>query len=186
MKLLTIAALSFVLMTSHSFADDRASLTAWGGLGLPTGYLGDLYDSGIGFEGNFEYLVTPSLGITASAGYYSWSDSQELEEFFDESFDISLSTIPLLAGVRYYVIPWSTSPYLSAEVGLHIVSWDESFMGETASDSGSDIGFGVGGGLLLFLNPDFQLDAHVKYNSINTERDSLDFISLLIGVRIVL
>ncbi len=188
MKRLILVVFAFIFITNLSLARDNMSLSFLGGLAIPTGDFGDLYDTGIALQGIFEYRITPSLGITASGGYLSFSESVEYPEFPGEIFDRTFSTIPLLAGVRYYIIPDATSPYLNAEVGLHMVSWerDEPFLDEPASASGSDIGFSAGGGLLLHLNPDFQIDARAQYNSINTETDPLTYFSGVVGIRILL
>lgn len=186
MKRLLLIVFTLIVVTNISNAEDKLSITGWGGLTIPTGFLDDLYDAGIGFAGNIEYRIVPSIGITASIGYYRWSATEEISNGIEETFESSLTTIPLLGGLKYYLLPGSTSPYASLEAGIHFVSWEETFIGETGSDSGSDIGFGAGGGVLIFLNPDFQIDANIKYNSINTETDPLTFISALIGIRIVL
>ncbi len=190
MKRLISIVCIFIIASGISYTQNNISVSVWGGLTIPTGHFGDIHDSGIGLGGDIEYRVNPTWGVTASAGFSRWSLSEVLVDEFgldhEETYETSLTTVPLLAGVRYYLLTGGISPYAAAEFGIHIVSWDESFLDETISGSGSDIGFGVGGGTLIYLNPNFQIDASVKYNTINTEGESIDYISTFIGVRFVL
>ncbi len=190
MKRLISIACIFVIASGISYSQNNLSIGVWGGLAVPTGHFGDIHDSGIGLGGNVEYRLNPTWSITGSAGFNRWSLSEvlvdELGLDHEEIYETSLTTVPLLAGVRYYLSTGGISPYAAGEIGIHIVSWDESFLDETISGSGSDIGVGVGGGAVIHLNPTVQIDASVKYNTINTEGESIDYLSAFIGVRFVL
>jgi|GEM_PF-1077322 len=176
-----------MLVSAVSFTQEKASVGLWSGLAFPTGHYGDIYDTGFGFAGSFEFRLNPGLGLTASVGNFRWSLTEIVpDQFglgFEEEYKSSLSTIPVLGGIRYYVLPDGFSPYAFAEVGIHFVKWEETFLDETLTGSGSDYGFGLGAGTLMYLNPNFQVDAQIKYNSINTENESITFVSTLIGVR---
>lgn len=177
MKKLGAVLCILILFSGVSFGQ---SVSIMGGLTFPTGDFGDLYDTGIGVSGIFEYALGPSLAITGKAGYLRWSDSvQEV----GVSVDHSMTSIPLLGGVRFYFAPGDLSPYVSAEAGLHMTSWEVSGGGMSFSDSESYFGFGVGGGVLFSIGTSLYLDANVKYNSIDPGEDSGDFISLFVGVR---
>ncbi len=180
MKKLGAVLCILILFSGVSFGQ---GVSIMGGLTFPTGDFGDLYDTGFGLKGTFEYPISPGLGITGTTGYLHWSTS---ETFFGESLDITTTSIPLLGGVRYYFGAGDLLPYVNAELGLHILSVKAELFGESESESETEFGFGVGGGLLFAIGPNLFLDANAKYNSISTEGTSLDFISLFVGVRIPL
>lgn len=176
-----------VLFTGASFGQGNMGVSVMGGATFPTGDFGDVYGTGFGVNGVFHYALSPSLSIIGTTGYLRWSDSQS-ESFFGETFemDVTIGSIPILAGVRYYLMPGDFSAYLNGELGIHILSFktEGSMMGETFSESTSEteFGFGVGAGALFAISPSMLLDANVKYNSISGEGSSLDFISVLVGV----
>jgi opacity protein-like surface antigen len=176
-----------ILVSAASLAQEKVGIGLWGGLAIPTGHYGDIYDTGYGFAGSFEYRLNPGLGFTVSAGIFRWSVTEtvpdEIGLGFEEEYTSSLSTVPLLGGIRYYILPRNFSPYVHIEIGTHFVKWEETFLEETVTGSGSDYGFGLGAGTLIYLSPTFQVDAQIKYNSINTENKSIIFISTMIGMR---
>ncbi len=176
-----------MLVSAVSFTQEKASVGLWGGLAFPTGHYGDVYDTGFGFSGSFEYRLNQALGFTASVGNFRWSVSEVVQDQFglghEEEYESSMSTIPILGGIRYYLLPGDFSPYACVELGIHFVKWEETFLDETLTGSGSDYGVALGAGTLIYLNSNIQIDAHIKYNSINTENESITFVSTLIGMR---
>lgn len=188
MKRFTAAAFVLIVCIQISFTQSNTSVGVYGGMSFMTGHFGDTYDFGFMFTGNIEYRVYPTLSVTASPGYSHWrtTDVVSFNDIIHETFESSFTTIPLLAGIRYYLVADESSPFLSAEGGIHFVSWTRAFIGDTDSGSASDFGFSIGGGMLFFINPALQIDTHIRYNYINTTGDPFTFMSMLIGVRFVL
>lgn len=159
------------------------------GVALPMGDFGDVYDFGFGGTGTFQYYLNKNLSITGTVGYLTWSRN---EDFGDGSF----SSIPVLAGVRYYLGKGDFKPYLAGKVGLYMSSYDYEFTvtnpftggttTQTFDDSSSDLGFGFGGGFLLPLGKNLDLDVSASYDIISTEGSSSSFISVMGGVSFAL
>ncbi len=181
MKRIVIGLCVVLLLAGVSFGQGNMGVSVMGGLTFPMGDFGDLYGTGFGLNGVFQYYINPALAITGTTGFMRWSDSIT---FFGEKLTISTTSIPLLGGVRYYLMPGDLSPYAGAELGLHILSTGVSGFGESESESEVEFGFGFGGGVLYALNPNLYLDANLKYNSISGEGSSLNFLGLFVGVYI--
>lgn len=169
-----------------SLAQSKMGLSVQGSLAFPTGDFGDAAGTGFGGVGTFMYEVSPMLAITGSVGYLTWGPKEDL----GEGFDYSLSTIPVLVGVRYSFGKGNFLPYVLAEVGMHFLSsevtltiFDEPF---TFSESESKFGFAPGAGFYYYFNPKTALDVNVKYNSISTEGSTTSYLGVNAGVAFAL
>lgn len=127
------AALAFVLVSSTAFADKTIGID--GGVALPTGDWGDAVGFGIGALARFEMPLQAKLVFTARAGYI-----QHMEK---EDGAPSVGEIPLFGGVRYLFTP---NVYGAAELGFvnYRVSLD--VMGQSMSDSDTNLGMSLGAG----------------------------------------
>ncbi len=120
---------------------------------------------GFGANGTFFYGINNNIDLTASLGYITWSY---------DGWDGSLSTVPVLFGGRYSFGEQSGfTPYVSAELGLHFMSFSYEIPGiagwteaQTYSESTSEFGIGLGGGAYYNIGST-TLDANVQYNSMN-------------------
>jgi hypothetical protein len=109
-------------------------------LGVPLGDFGDLVDFSVGLMLDLDYAITPDLSITGRLGY--------IYHDIDGS-GVSLSTVPLWAGVKYFFAPpGSARPFVAAELGLDYNRIDIEGLGH---DSEVDAAMTLGGG--------FELDA---------------------------
>ena len=68
---------------------------------------------GFGGQGNFAYHINPMLDVTASVGYLTWSGKEA---------DYTFSSVPVLAGVRYYFGKDKFKPYVAGELGMHFTT----------------------------------------------------------------
>ncbi len=151
-------------------------ISAQGGMTLPIGDFGDFYKPGYGGTGFLFFELAPGIEITGTSGYLMWD--ADIEEV-----DITLTSIPLLLGVRYYFGEGGYAPYAALEGGLHFLK-SEALGFESESE---EIGYGVGGGLLFRVSDNLFFDLGVKYNSILDGEDddfSYDFLSFMLGLRI--
>jgi hypothetical protein len=100
------------------------------------------------------------------------------------NFDVSWTAtdIPIMVGARYKIPGTSVTPYISGEVGLHLMSFSDRFMKGTrligsssdpsnfslngSTESGSETGFGaaIGVGVEIPVAPKINIDINAKYN----------------------
>ncbi len=148
MKHLLSVILLAVLFTGFINAQGKMALGVQGGIALPMGDFGDAYDMGFGGTATFAYHINPMLDITGSIGYLTWSG---------KDLDYTFSSVPVLAGVRYYFGQDKFHPYITGELGMHFTSYESpaiTILGYTfESHSGSDsyFGFGAGAGFYTSL-----------------------------------
>jgi len=181
MKRILISLCVVLLLTGVSFGQGNMGVSIMGGLTFPTGDFGDVYGTGYGLNGVFQYYINPTLAITGTTGDMRWSYSIYR---FNENLTFSTTSIPLLGGARYYFMSGNLSPYAGAELGLHILT--TSVAGPRGSNSDSEVkfGFGFGGGFIYTINPTLYLDTNLKFNSTSGEDSALNFFSLFVGIHI--
>jgi opacity protein-like surface antigen len=173
-----------VLLAGFSNAQSKMAVGLQAGVAVPLGDFGDGYKTGFGGQGTFAYHLNPMFDVTASVGYLTWSGKDA---------DYKFSSVPVLAGVRYYFGKDNFNPYLAGELGIHFVTFDVPTIvipgyGTIGggSESKSYFGFGAGAGFLYKMGPNLDLDVNAKYNSISTEGSSSSYISIMAGVLIAL
>lgn len=118
--------------TMDGMTDKKMWLGADVGLLVPL--LGDYPDAaGIGFGGHltFSYVLNTMMHVTARAGYHHHLAKN----------DITISNIPILAGIKYYF----GAVYASAEVGLSM----NKFKFGGASDSKTKFASAIGAGYTM-------------------------------------
>jgi len=168
MKKLT--ALFIVFMVAFSL-NTSAQIRVGGqvGLAVPMGNLGDVASMGFGFNGLFVYQLQPQIELTGLIGYTTFGAKEEVE-----GFDYSLSTIPLLAGIRYSFSEEGVNPfrpYVGAELGLQFqsITTEFNYFGFSGEESVSNTEFGFAPqvGMYYALTPAIDLDANLKLNIIS-------------------
>lgn len=167
-----------ILLAVPALAHSQGNIgiSAQGGMTLPLGDFRDFARPGYVGTGFLFFELSPGIEITATSGYLMWDADSEIA-------DITLTSIPLLLGVRYYFGEGGYAPYAALEGGLHFLK-SEGFGFESQSE---EVGYGIGGGLLFRVSNNFFFDLGVKYNSIlDSEANdySSDFLSFMLGVRI--
>ena len=182
MKQLLSILLLAVLFTGFINAQNKMAFGLQAGVAIPMGDFGDGYDMGFGGQGNFAYHISPMLDVTASVGYLTWSGKEA---------DFTFSSIPVLVGARYYFGQAKFNPYVAGELGMYFSTFDVPEIvipgfGTIGggSESGSDFGFGAGAGFLYKMGPNLDLDVNAKFNSISSEGDASNYISIMAGVLI--
>jgi hypothetical protein len=184
MKQLFVAFFILALFVSFSNAQSKMALGVQGQVAIPLGDFGNGYKTGFGAQGTFAYHINPMLDVTGSVGYLTWSGKEA---------DYKFSSVPVLAGVRYYFGKDKFNPYVAGELGIHFTSVDipsvtipgfGTYGGGSASNS--YFGFGAGAGFLYQLGPKLDLDISAKFNSISSSGSSSSYVSILAGVLIAL
>ncbi len=165
-----------VTVPALAYSQGNIGISAQGGMTLPIGDFGDYVKPGYGGTGFLFFQLSPGIEITATSGKFMWDlDSEEA--------DVTLSSIPLLLGIRYYFGEGGYAPYAALEGGLHFLKTE----GMGFVDETEEFGYGIGGGLLFRVSNNFFFDLGVKYNSIlDSEASdySTEFLSFMAGLRI--
>jgi|WetSurMetagenome_2_1015567.scaffolds.fasta_scaffold69791_2 hypothetical protein len=193
MKKVSITIFLLVLFSSintYSQTPFRGNLTA--GINNPLGDFSNLYKSGVSVEaGLFYSLPLVGIDLTLTAGYNGFKYkndyftslvSSNLSGVTVSGFNVSWTAtdIPVMVGARYKLPAGNMRPYISGEVGLHLVSFADRFNGQRlignssnpttfqlngATESGSEIGVGtaIGAGIEIPVVPKVNLDLNVKY-----------------------
>lgn len=193
MKKISVLVILMVLFTSvfaYSQTPFRGNLTA--GINNPLGDFSNLYKSGVSVEAGLLYslpLIGIDLSLTAGYNGFTYKNdyftglvSSNLGGVTVSGFNVSWTAtdIPVMVGARYKLPAGNMKPYITGEVGLHLVSFADRFNGQRlignssnpttfqlngATESGSEIGIGtaIGGGIEIPLVPKVNLDLNVKY-----------------------
>jgi opacity protein-like surface antigen len=190
-KSLILFLVLFTSICSYSQTPFRGNLTI--GMTNPIGDFSKLYKGNVSAEaGIFYSLPLISLDLTFTAGYngYKYKNdyftglvSSNLNGATVSNFNVSWTAtdIPIMVGARLRFPFGNMRPYVTGEVGLHLVSFTDRFNGQRiignsgspvafnfngATESGSSIGVGtaIGAGLEIPLIIKVNLDLNVKYN----------------------
>lgn len=172
------------MFTGITNAQSKMAVGLQAGAAIPLGDFGDGYKTGFGGQGTFAYHINPMFDVTGSVGYLTWSGKDA---------DYKFSSVPVLAGVRYYFGKDKFNPYVAGELGIHFVTFDVPSIFVPGfgtigggSESKSYFGFGAGAGFLYKMGPNLDLDVNAKFNNISTEGNSSSYLSIMAGVLIAL
>ncbi|NOX18452.1 MAG: hypothetical protein GXO87_09270 [Chlorobi bacterium] len=164
MKKLFILMFALVLLAGTTQAQKGAmAVGVQAGLSLPMGSFSDAASLGFGGMGSFIYGINKSIDLVGSIGYITYTTDVD---------GWSWSTIPILAGARYYFGNGATRFYGLANIGIYAssstvtVDLGPYFGGsQSYSASSSDFGFSFGGGVKLPIGKTMFFDANAKYNT---------------------
>jgi len=127
-------------------------------LSVPMGDFGDGADMGFGLSGFFNYYFTPQVLLNAQIGYISWGTDNK---------DLSISNVPILAGVFYEFKSDGFTPFIGGELGLNMfsASYEDSF-GNSYDDSDTKFGLGLIGGIIIPISKGVDFRGMAKINII--------------------
>jgi hypothetical protein len=167
-KSLLIISISLAI-ASAAAAQMRFGLNPGVGLAMPMGDFGDAFGSGISVIAQFELEPTQSLAVTLQGGWQRWGA--------ERSSLIKVYNVPIMGGIKYYLAPGGTRPYLMGKIG-HCI-WGEEYTGY----SESDMGLAFGGGAEISISPVVALDLAGSYYSVQTEGEASNFFELRSGIK---
>ncbi len=181
MKKLIIIFAVILILSSSSFAQNKFSLSATGGVNIGMSDFADAYGNGYNGTLTFLYSAVVSTDLTFSIGYNKWNKEER-----------SFTSIPLLAGFRFYFPALGLRFYLPGFLGIHITTSEveeptavingQVIGGNVVSLSNNNFGFGIGAGVLIPLAPKFSLDINTTFNSISTTESNSNYISINGGI----
>ncbi len=170
-----------LILSSSSFAQTKFALSATGGVNIGMSDFADSYGNGYNGTATFLYSAVVSTDLTFSIGYNKWNKEER-----------SFTSIPLLAGFRFYLPALGLRFYLPGYLGIHITTSEveeptavingEVIGGNVVSLSNNNFGFGIGAGVLIPLAPKFSLDINTTFNSISTTESNSNYISINGGI----
>lgn len=161
-----LCAFVFFLVFSQAEAQHPMHIGGEVGLQLPTGDFGDAANAGFGISGIFQYYLQPGLVIGGTIGYQSWGSDVD---------GVSFSNIPIMALLNYYFTAQGMKPFIGVELGLNASSSEIKFFGISQSNSETNLGFSVLGGIETVLNEDLNLRVNAKYNIIFGDENTTFF-----------
>lgn len=180
-NLIIIFAVIFILSSSSSFAQTKFAVSVAGGVNIGMSDFAETYGNGYNGTATFLYSAVVSTALTFSIGYNKWNKEER-----------SFTSIPLLAGFRFYFPALGLRFYLPGYVGIHITTSEaeeptavingEVIGGNVVSFSNNHFGFGIGAGVLIPLAPKFSLDINTTFNSISTTESNSNYISINGGI----
>ncbi len=181
--------IAFILFSVNSFAqtherEPQMRLTLQIGVQAPTGDFGNQASTGFGLNGTFEYWQESPLAFTGSIGYNRFGAAGDLPN----DWDYSLSDIPILLGVRYYLARGDFHPYLGAELGIHILTSSLTRVQDnktiSVDETNSKFGLDPLFGFRYHLSQSTDLDFNIKYNIITTEGGNTNYLGVNGGIQI--
>lgn len=149
-----------------------------GGIGFPTGDLGDdeqgAADLGYGFGATGMFTVTPMFGVYAGYSRFSFAaDTEELAGGAVDNVDVDYNASGFNAGVQASLPAMmgfaGAAPYLRGGVVYHKLEVDlgdtvlDDVVDDDAGESDYGLGFEVGGGLDIPLGPTVSVTPGVRY-----------------------
>ena len=192
-KLLTLLFIGLLIVSvnnSKAQTPFRGSLNI--GANVPIADFSDVYKTGVSVEaGLFYSLPLIGLDLTLTAGYNGFKFKNEyftdlvrsnLEVAVrDFAPDWTATDIPVMIGARFKLPVSSIKPYVTGEIGIHVMNFNERFNGSRiigsssdpssfslsgATESKSKIGFGFafGAGVEIPIIPKVSIDLGAKYN----------------------
>ena len=180
--LLTVAAL-IVAPVAVQNAHAQFEFTLGGGLNSPMGEYGDQVDLGYAFMTGVGYQLTPFLVVGAEVSLYGNSASDELLSGFSPGTEMS-TRIAQYAGMAKVLVPFGNhNVFAKGLLGSYRGSAKLTGPLGQAEVKTSDLGYGIGGGLLIGgeSNSKFFLDATYHRISYDGSTEDTDFVTYTAG-----
>ncbi|TAL69020.1 MAG: DUF3575 domain-containing protein [Bacteroidetes bacterium] len=151
--------------------ENNMMLSAYVNYNMPMGTAADNYKSSVGFQAQFEYLITEEIGMDITAGYTPWN--------FENAPSVwKFSIIPVLIGGRYYFTAKSMSSYVGFDVGMY----NTSIKKEVEKTNEPKFGFSFLGGTLYPMGDYLYLNTYLSYTRISTSGYVFSYLAINAGV----
>ena len=144
------------ISSSFLFAQNRLSVGLKGGASIPVGDFANTYDPGFAVDVNILYRLHEIADVILSSGFTSFG-GQGIG-----GGESTFSSIPLTAGIKYYMSRTNLKPYLLGEVGAsfnEIESDIKTIVGSASFEvSNTNLTFSAGLGAAYYLNEKLQIE----------------------------
>lgn len=165
--ILLITLIIYAFNVQNSFAQAKTRLGGSIGVALPTGDLGDLTNTGFGFQADAKFTVANKIGIGADIGWNIFG--------FEVVDNVNAQIIPIRVSGEYFFISGPIQPYVSGGLGIYVLDLGGSAIDNV--DSETEAGFQFGGGA-IFKAGKFNINSALKFNFF----DGGGFIDLKVGL----
>jgi opacity protein-like surface antigen len=135
-----------------------------GGVAIPHGNFGNLFDPGVAFTADLEYHATNTFSLFGLFGYRRFNGG------FAPINDVNL--FQFSAGTKAYLAPGSVRPFVNAGAGAF-----------KFDPGNTKFGVHAGGGLQFVLTPKFSLEGEYNYHTVFTPGTNVKFSTAQGGVR---
>ncbi len=116
-----ILPLLLILISFSLFPQSRFNAGASLNLGIPVGSFNEVANTGIGGSIIGEYTFNQKISTTLSVSYQNYPGDFGLYAIQGKVIDVSLNSIPVLAGIRYY---FAEEFFGTLELGVHFFRVD--------------------------------------------------------------
>ena len=185
MKKILLLSFLLILISTISFSQSKFNAGASFNLGVPVGSFADITNTGIGGSIIGEYVVSNRVSIILSVSYQNFPGDFNKFAVGGKTYDVSVNSIPLLAGARYYFTP---TFFGLIETGAHLfrVSADVSDIynkDKLSTEYETKFGAGAGAGLRYQLSDQSVFELSGVFNYVT---DDLNSIALRAAILILL
>jgi hypothetical protein len=161
----TFLSIFFVFLFSLGSINAQNKMAVGAGLvaSFPMGDFGESANTGFGGTAYFELGFTPQIVGIGHIGYIVYGT---------ESDEVDFSTVPLLAGVKYFFVP-NMGLYGIGQIGLNFFSVTVEipaifgFGGGSVSETSTEFTFVLGAGYELPVSSNISLDFNGTFNLIS-------------------
>lgn len=168
--------LSLAVVAMGFAASAQISVGAMGGVALPMGDMKDVAKMKMGFGGGVAgaYALNENMSAGLSIGFYSFTS--------EVSSDFTLTALPILGNFTYYLMTDGFKPFLTADVGLGMMTAKSSFFGVSTETKENAFGYGIGAGAAYGISDQLDVFGSVKYSSYATTGSATTWIPITVGV----
>jgi hypothetical protein len=178
-----------VVVASHAFSQSKGQTLIGANLilGLPTGHIGEISNTGFGFGAELKGFVSDRIALGAELSMVTFPVK---DEFIDDitggmSGDISESHqfTSILADFNIFLANQGFRPYLGAATGLYLWKVKATAGGmSVSSESYKKLGIGPELGFLAPLSSKLELKMLGRYNVVFDESGNATYISIQAGL----
>jgi opacity protein-like surface antigen len=149
-KFYIIFSVIIFMVFSNSFSQTPHPGSVTAGVNFPAGDFGKVYKSGISAEaGLYYYIPMTNLDVSFTLGYNGFTYKNDYFTGLVKSnlgvdvsgfnADWTASDIPIMLGLKYKFPVGGFNPYISGELGLHLMSYNDRFIeGTTITGNSTD------------------------------------------------
>ncbi|MCX5801768.1 MAG: porin family protein [Candidatus Eisenbacteria bacterium] len=175
-----------------AFAQMETTSSAWVlglnvGYGLPMGDFGDAYDGGLTAGASVGYMFTGKYGLEVGMEWSKFAANDDLvavlEALSGEDVEANFQFMPVMVDfVANFPMSSSVTPYLKGGLGMYFETAEITIADDTESDSESDFGFNIGGGVKFPISATALIDFGARFHNVMTEDNSTQYFTIGAGV----
>lgn len=167
-RFLTLAGLAGALAVLPATVEaqdaKKISFGVMGGLSLPMGNLGDAYDSGYNLTGSIHAPLGEKLRLRGDVGYESFG-AKGSNSLVGANFNVLSFTGNLVLPLGQEASAGGIRPYVIGGLGFYRTSFEVDVLNVSRSESNTDLGITLGGGVEFKLSG-FTTFAELRFTNV--------------------